>query len=181
MAGRNRETLDRHALLEYALRTLTRRALSESELRSRLVRRAEDPAAVDDVVAKLKESGLVNDARFAESYAAARLENQGFGRMRVLSDLRRRRVGAQVAGSAVESAFEGTDECALAERFLERKYRGKDLAQLFSEDRNVASAYRRLRLAGFSSGAAIRVLKQYAAKAEALEDADSEDPDSRGD
>jgi regulatory protein len=181
MARRKPEILDRNALLAYALRTLTRRALSESELRSRLARRSEDPAAVEDAVAKLKESGLLNDARFAESYAAARLENQGFGRLRVLSDLRRRRVGARVAGTAVENAFEGTDEDALVERFLQRKYRGKDLAQFLSEDKNVASAYRRLRLAGFSSGAAIRVLKQYAVRAEELEDTDGEDLDSHGD
>jgi regulatory protein len=121
----------------------------------------------------LKDSGLLNDQRFADSYAAARLENQGFGKMRVLRDLRQRRVTANVAEQAVQQVFQDTDEVQLVEQYLARKFRGKDLPAHFSEPKNVMSAFRRLRNAGFSSGAAIRVLKRYAAQADEL--AESED------
>jgi hypothetical protein len=65
------------------------------------------------------------------------------------------------------------------EQYIARKYRGKDLAGHFSEQKNVLSAFRRLRMAGFSSGSAIRVLKRYAADADELESA--EDPGAAAD
>jgi hypothetical protein len=41
---------------------------------------------------------------------------------------------------------------------------------LLGEEKHLASAYRKLRLAGFSSGNSIRVLKCHAAEAEKLEE-----------
>jgi hypothetical protein len=38
-----------------------------------------------------------------------------------------------------------------------------------AEEKHLASAYRKLRLGGFSSGNSIRVLKRYAAEADRLE------------
>jgi len=58
--------------------------------------RAERPESIEAVMAKLKELGYVDDRKFAENYAAARLENEGFGKMRVLRDLRQRRVAPQL-------------------------------------------------------------------------------------
>jgi regulatory protein len=164
--------LDRKGLMEYALRALSQRAMSAADLRMRLLRRAADAGDVDTVIEQLKEPGFVNDNRFAESYAAARLENQGFGRMRVLRDLRQRRVSTEVAESAVARTFDGTDEVELIRQYLERKYRGKRLPEFLSEEKNLLSAYRRLRTAGFGGAAAIRVLKQYAAAADQLEEMD---------
>lgn len=144
--------------------------MSAGDLRTRLRRRAADPSDVDAVIEQLKEPGFVNDHRFAESYAAARLENQGFGRMRVLRDLRQHRIASDLAESVVEKTFEGSDETELVRQYLERKYRGKNLAEFLSEEKNLMSAYRRLRTAGFSGGSSIRVLKQYAAAADQLEE-----------
>lgn len=155
--------------MEYALRLLSRRALSAGDLRVRLVRRALDPADVEQAMSRLSESGLLNDDRFAESYAAARLENQGFGKMRVLRDLRQRRVAPEIAERAVQETFRDTDEGNLVEEFLSRKYRGKNLPRFLSEEKNLLAAYRRLRFAGFSSAVSIGVLKRYAAQAESLE------------
>ena len=163
-------------MMDYALRTLSGHALSAAEIRTKLHRRAAEPGDVEEIVGKLKEAGYLDDRRFAESYATARLENQGFGKMRVLRDLRQRRVAGAVASRAVEQTFAGTDETALVEQFLARKYRNVVLAEYLSEDKHLLSAYRRLRLAGFSAGTSIRVLKRYAAAAEALEEAADEGP-----
>jgi regulatory protein len=160
--------------MEYAARALSMRALTVSELRQRLQRRAAEPSDVDAVIGKLTEAKALDDRRFAEYYAAGRLENQGFGKMRVLRDLRQRRVAGEVAAEVVHQTFEGTDETVLIEQFLARKYRGVELAKHLAEDKHLLSAFRRLRLAGFSAGASIRVLKRYAAQAEALEDTDEE-------
>jgi regulatory protein len=135
---------------------------------------------VDAVLAKLKDLGYLNDRRFAENYAAARLENQGLGKMRVLRDLRQRRVAPQLAEQVTEQTFEKTDETALIEKFLERKYRGKQLRTFLKEEKNLAGAFRRLRYAGFSAGASIRVLKRYASQAEELESLELDEPEEPG-
>ena len=164
------KTLDRDALMEYAGRALAARAQSVSELRTRLKRRAERVEDVEAVIAYLKESGYANDQRFAGSFADWRLENQGMGKARVMRDLMARRVAPAVAKAAVEAAYKDSDEGALIEAFLVRKYRGKDLGALLKDPNELASAYRKLRTAGFAGGTSIRVLKRYAAEAEQLED-----------
>lgn len=174
MRGPKTKLLDGPELLNYALRTLSGRALSAAETRTRLQRRAATPSDVDEVLAKLKDAGFLDDAKFAGYFAAGRRDNQGFGQMRVLRDLRARNIPAQVAGEAVREAFEEVDETAQVEQYLARKYRSVDLPQFLSEEKNLASAFRRLRVAGFSSTVSIRVLKRYATRADELEDAETE-------
>jgi regulatory protein len=167
---RTTKLLDPESLMNYALRLLGGRAYSMGELREKMRPRAELPESIDAVIAKLKESGYVDDKKFAENYAAARLENEGFGKMRVLRELRQRRVAPKLAEQVTEKTFKSTDETALVEAFLKRKYRSKELGPFLKVPKNLAAAYRRLRYAGFSSGASVRVLKRYASQAEELED-----------
>jgi regulatory protein len=162
--------LDVDGLWSYSLKLLGGRALSTGEMRQKLIIRAEKEADVEFTISKLRDYGYLNDTRFAESYAALRRDDQGFGRMRVLRDLRQRRVAPNVAGDAVQQAFESTDEIQQIEAYLERKYRNVDLGELLQEDKKLQSVFRRLRYAGFSAGASVRVLKRYAAQADRLED-----------
>ncbi len=164
--------LSPEALWEYALRVLGDRAYSASELRQKLRRRAESPDDVNATMSKLREYGLADDKKFSEVFAASRLANAGFGQFRVLQELRSKQVTPAIAEQAVAGAFAGTDEKELAEKLLLRKYRGKDLPVFLSEEKNLASAYRRLRTAGFSSAATLSVLKRYSHRAEECEPAD---------
>ena len=182
--------MDQEGLFSLALRALGGRAQSTGELREKLRRRAQSQKDVDAVLARLKDSGYLNDRRFAENYAAARLENQGFGKMRVLRDLRQRRVAPQLAEKVTEEAFRDSNETELIEQFLQRKYRGKELANFLADEKNLAAAFRRLRYAGFSAGASIRVLKRYASQADELESLENsedqlsheqDDPSTRND
>jgi|KBSMisStaDraftv2_1062788.scaffolds.fasta_scaffold221135_3 regulatory protein len=166
MGIRNNPKLDEKSLWEYALRTLSQRAHSAGEIRQKLVKRAQSVQDIDAVLAKLREYGMVDDRRFSEAFASARLQNDGFGRFRVLNDLRRKRIAPAIAETAVNTAFSGTDEPQLIEQFLKRKYRNIDLRQFLQEEKNLASAYRRLRTAGFGSGSAIAVLKRYSQRVE---------------
>ena len=169
--------LDAGKLLDYALRTLSGRAHSLGELREKLRRRSEKPENVDEVMLKLKDSGYLNDRRYAEGFAAARLQNEGHGRMRVMRDLRQHRVAPKLAEQVIEQTFRETDETQLVEAYLARKYRSKVLATFLADDKNLASAFRRLRYAGFSAGTAIRVLKRYAQSADELESMDLTEPE----
>ncbi len=162
--------LDFNGLMAYAARTLTARAQTISEMRAKLKRRAARAEDVEEVMSRLKQSGYLNDQRFADSLANWRRENEGHGKTRVVRDLMARRVAPGLAKQAADAAYRGVDEVAMIQNFLERKYRGKDLGPLLSEQKHLASAYRMLRAAGFSTGNSIRVLKRYAAEAERLEE-----------
>ena len=170
MARATPKPLDLEGLLGYAARTLAGRAQTSSEIREKLKRRAARREDVDEVLRRLKDSGYLNDKRFAESFASWKRENQGVGKTRVMRDLMARRVAPALAKQASEAAYREVDEVAMIEKFLERKYRGKDLGTMLAEEKHLASAYRKLRGAGFSTGNSIRVLKRYAAEAERLED-----------
>src|SRR4051794_11609529 len=110
MKARAVRKLGAEELYQYSLKVLAGRSLSISELRTRLIRRAATPSEVDPVLQKLKEFGFLNDARFAEGFASVRRESGSFGKARVIRDLRQRRVAGPVAESAVQEAFNGTDE-----------------------------------------------------------------------
>jgi regulatory protein len=156
-------------LWELALRTLDHRAYAAKELRRKLSARAESKSALDDVMKKLEEYKLLDDSRFAESFAVSRLEGQGYGAQRVLRDLRARSVGGKVAEDAVQRVYGEVEEVELAIRFLNRKYRSKDLRQFLREEKNLAAAYRRLRTGGFGTAASIKALKEYTRRADELE------------
>ena len=175
MAKRQPQPLDPERLLNVALRALSGRAHSSGELRDKLRRRAQNDQDVDAVLAKLREAGYLNDRRFAENYASARLQNQGLGKIRVLRDLRQRHVAPKLAEQVTEKTYEGTNEANLIEEFLRRKYRGKQLKEFLSEEKNLAGAFRRLRYAGFSAGESIRVLKRFANQPELLDALESEE------
>lgn len=172
--GKKPRLLDADALRDYAAQALSARALTAGELREKLRRRAADPADIDPLVARLRDYGAVNDARFASAFAERRIENEGFGQLRVLRDLRRRKVASGVAEKAVAKAFTGVDETALIEQYLQRKYRGKNLPEWLADEKNLASAFRRLRTAGFGAGNTLRVLRRYSDRAADIDETSAE-------
>jgi len=162
--------LDVARLWDYALKSLAGRAHSTGELREKLRRRADKAGDVDDVLARLKEHGYLDDRRFAEGFAAARLSSERFGRTRVLQDLRQRRVAPALAERTVKQVYQEVNEVELIEDWIRRKYRAVPREGLFQEDKDLAAAYRRLRRAGFRSGDIVRVLKRFAKNPELLDE-----------
>ncbi|HXM41819.1 MAG TPA: regulatory protein RecX [Bryobacteraceae bacterium] len=154
--------LDAAALWDYALLVLRGRAYSSGELREKLRRKAERIADIDPAMARLKEYGYLDDRKFAESFVAARLENQGLGKTRVLADLSRRRVAPALAQQSVGKVYENVSEEALAGDFVRRKFRMAARENLFQDEKQMASAYRRLVYAGFKPATAVAVLKKFA-------------------
>ncbi len=154
------------ALYDYALKSLAARARSVAEMRRMLDRRAERREDVGTVMARLKERGYLNDARFAESYAHWRIENQRFGRARVAHDLRAHRVAPELAERVSKKAFEGVDEAELLERHLAPKLRYTGPPKTPNK---VASLYRALRRAGFSHTVVMNKLRELKADVEVLE------------
>jgi regulatory protein len=156
-------------LWEYALKSLGARAHSIGELREKLRRRAERAGDIDGVLARLKEHQYLDDRRYAESFASARLANEKLGRTRVIRELRARRVAPAVAERTVEKVYQGVAEEALIEDWIRRKYRMAPREGLFQDRKDLAAAYRRLARAGFRTGEILKVLKRFAKDPELLD------------
>jgi regulatory protein len=162
MKQRPPQPLNAASLWEYALKVLAGRAQSSGELREKLRRRAERVEDVDDVLSRLKQSGYLNDQRYAESYASSRLTGDKFGRTRVIRDLRQHRVAPALAEDTVEKVYRDVDEVALIEEWVRRKYRTANREGLFADRKDLGAAYQRLVRAGFRSGEILKVLKRFA-------------------
>lgn len=167
-------------LMNYAVNALAGRAYSVGELRQKLAARAERASDVDTAVSRLREYGYLDDKRYAESFAAARLDSRGFGKARVIRDLRQRRVAPKTAEQAVAKAYQGADEVQLIEEFIRRKYRNTPPEEFLKDPKSLASAYRRLVYAGFPSGDVIRVLKRFAAEPELLDQLEPPEEEGEG-
>jgi regulatory protein len=126
---RLQELADLEAAHGAALRALARRAHARLDLRRRLLQKQHPPAAVDGALARLTAAGLLDDARFAADFAAAKAR-RGRGPARLIRDLLDQGVERRVAEEAVRRslAAEGVDP-ATAVRALAAK-RASQLAGL---------------------------------------------------
>jgi regulatory protein len=124
---------------------------------------------VELVIARLKEQKYLNDSAYAAAYSSYRKENQRFGRMRVVSDLKARGVHGDVISKAVSAAYAGANEEKLAREYLRRKRIKKP-----ADARNAARIFRNLMRAGYTSRTIIRILKQWDVEDEVLTALESE-------
>lgn len=158
--GKPKEPLAEAALFEYALRALGSRMMTVSQLKRRMRTRAEEGeagvAAMDAVVARLKELKYLDDTRYATDFTRLRQENEKFGKRRVQSDLMQRGIHGDVIKATVEPAYEDVKEDALARQYLERK-RMKPPAN----EKETARLVRRLVRAGFSTSTIFKVLRAW--------------------
>jgi regulatory protein len=166
-------------LFEYAVRYLAARACSAGELRAKLRLKAVQLPDIDPVIARLRDIGYLNDERFAESLANWKVQNDGFGRARVLNDLRARRLAPKVAEQAAAQALEGRNEGEMVDAYIARRMPALAAGGKIEDQKKLAAAWRRLRRAGFTSGASLAALKRLAARPDELEEP-AEDEEAEG-
>ena len=125
-----------------------RRGHSIHEMRQYLERRAGDKELVPPVIARLRELSYLDDARYALDYARTHAKLRRQGKFRIARELRGRGVPDRHIEAALETAFAETDEATLARTRLKRR-----LAHIRGplDQRKIASIYRSLLAAGFSS------------------------------
>jgi regulatory protein len=160
-------------LFEYAVKCLAARIYSTGDLTAKLRLRAANIPDVAATIDRLKDIGYLNDQHFAETWAAARLANDGFGKIRVLNDLRKHRISGDLAEGAVNQAIDGRSEAELIDGYIERRMASQNL----EDERKLASAFRRLRRAGFTTATILQALKQRAARPEILDEFPEEEPE----
>ncbi|MGF1526027.1 MAG: regulatory protein RecX, partial [Candidatus Competibacterales bacterium] len=86
---------DAAVLRQCALNLLARREHSPLELRHKLTQRGFDPDRVDVLLSELQDQDLLNETRYAEVYAHARVD-RGYGPLRIKSELLERGVSPAV-------------------------------------------------------------------------------------
>ncbi len=113
-------------IMERALRLLSYQPRSVEELRGRLLEKDwADETSVDQVIARLKELGYLNDEQFAASYATSRLTTKPLGRKRLRRDLQRRKLSSQTVENALDEAYTEQSEEDLIERAIKKRLRLK--------------------------------------------------------
>jgi regulatory protein len=147
MFGTQRKLDSEGELYDVAVRALMRRAHSVNEMKRLLTRRADNELLVKVVLARLRENGQLDDARYAKQFVRQRTEIRRQGKFRIMRDLRARGVPDEHVNAAIAESAEQTDEAALVRQRIERKLK---LTHGEMDDRKIASLYGSLMRAGFS-------------------------------
>jgi len=148
-------------LYEYAVGALARRMRTVAELKRLLRARVETDTEygqtlVELIVRRLKDRGYLNDSQYAAYFSSLRRDNQKFGRMRVVTDLKAKGVHGDVIEKAVDAAFEGVSEEKQAREFLRRKRLVKP-----KDQKEAARIFRQLARGGFGTKTIFTILKHW--------------------
>lgn len=114
----------RERVFQRAAKLLAAKQRSVEELREKLsTTRGATKPIVNEVIARLREYGYLDDAKFAQSYASLRLRERPLGRRRLQRDLWLKKIDKQTAETALDEVFESTPEEALVDRAIAKRIR----------------------------------------------------------
>jgi regulatory protein len=149
-------TVDREErAIALAARALAARERTERELRAFLERRRVEPDAIDAAVAEMAAAGLVDDAGYAERFAADRRLLDQWGRERIARDLERRGVDRVLIERAL-SERSRAQELDAAVELLDRRF-----PLPFGGDSERDKAWRLLVRRGYEPEAAYEAVRRH--------------------
>jgi regulatory protein len=170
--SRPRQLETEQELHDVALRALMRRAHSVQEMKKKLSRYTRNVLLVHVVLARLKESGRLNDETFAKQFARVRTASRKQGEFRIARELRARGVADAQISSALQEAAAQSDPAGLVRQRIERKLKsyGGEI-----DEKKIASIYGSLLRAGFPADLVRRELRRLSS--EDLPESDSSETD----
>jgi SOS response regulatory protein OraA/RecX len=136
------------------MRMLAARSRTELELKERLLEKYR--ACPDDVgqcIARLKETGLIDDARVAENYAAYRSSVRCVGPSRLARELAARKVPSRIIQQTLSAVYDGLLEEELIDRAIEKRIRTRGHDPGLKGDRRMLQYLARL---GFNHDLIVR-------------------------
>jgi regulatory protein len=139
----------------YGLAALTRRELTERQLRLRMVRRGCDPAGVDDAIDRLRRERLLDDRRAARAYARTEARVKHRGPLRIRRSLEAMGIDRTEAREAVDEGFEDRPVEQALDAALDRRLRGT-----IADDRHAHRLVGYLVRQGFDLGDAIAAVRR---------------------
>ena len=136
---------------------LSRRELSEAQVRQRLTLRGHDAEAVAAALDRLRERRFVDDARVADAIARTETTLKRRGRARVRLALQQAGIDDATARRALDDVFGAIDGGALLEAALAKRLRGR---ARITDAKQFQRLYRYLVGQGFESGHVVTALKR---------------------
>jgi regulatory protein len=146
--SRPRQLSSEAELYSSAVGALMRRAHSIHEMREYLARHSDDKESISRVISRLRQQNYLDDARYALEFARQHANSRRQGRFRISRELRNRGVPDRHIDAALDAIFAETDEASLVRVRLKRHI---SHARGPLDQRQIASLYRSLLRAGFSS------------------------------
>jgi len=134
-----------------AVRLLSRREHSASEVRDKLLSRDFEEAEIAQAIAQLIAGDWLSDERFAEAYIRMR-QLKGFGPIRIRIELNERGVEERIIDVYLQASDESWQET------LKQQYRKKYKGKAIDDYNDKAKRIRFLQYRGFSLDAVFRVV-----------------------
>jgi regulatory protein len=122
VTNNTRQKADRTDPWPTALRLLTGRDYSQTELRRRLLNKGFAEKRIDAALQRCLELGYLNDARYALNRATSLMTRGRAVGPRILLDLKQRGVSNELACQALEQVRELCDEEELLRSLLQRRF-----------------------------------------------------------
>jgi regulatory protein len=147
-------------------------------LTTALRRRGVEDEIVEEILDRYDEVGMIDDAAFARAWVSSRHHGKGLARRALAGELRRKGVGSEEVGAALEELDSDTEE-ATARALVERRLRTESSKAPDAAFRRLTGMLARK---GYPAGLAIRVVKEaLAERAESAEFAGELDVDALAD
>jgi regulatory protein len=140
---------------EICLRLLTARPRTRSELAQALARKGVDEDVAQQVLGRLDEVGLIDDAAFADVWVRSRHNFQGLSRRALAMELRRKGVADESAAEAL-AAVDSDAEEERARQLVRKRLRVLGDADEATKVRKLVGMLARK---GYAEGLAYRVVK----------------------
>jgi regulatory protein len=155
---------------QICLRLLTAAPRTRAQLAQALHRRGVPTEAVEAVLARFADVGLIDDAAFARAWVESRHHSRGLSRRSLSAELRRQGVQTEEIREAVDT-LDPEQEVATARRLVEQKMAGTRGQPPEARARRAAAALARK---GYPAGLVFRLIKEVleqegSADAEGLE------------
>lgn len=137
-----------------AMNMLAMRDHASGELRDKLLKRDFLPEAVDELIAKLQKSRLLNDEEFAERYVRAHRERRKLSRTALKRELNKKGLSADIVAGAVEDV-DGEED--LARQVAEKKAASSRGLDYEVRERRILGMLARR---GFASSVCLKVTRE---------------------
>lgn len=111
---------------------------SQQEVRDKLYSLGLHPSQVEQVIAELIESGLLNEERFAKAYARGKFRLKHWGKIKIIQGLKRHRISAYLIQKA-------TKEIDASEYFATALLLGEAKWQKLTKERSEAVRKQKVR------------------------------------
>jgi regulatory protein len=142
--------------LNRAIKFLGYRARSEAEVRTKLAQSGFSLKIIEPTLTKLRSLKLLDDEAFARTFAQGRIEDRGYGPLRLERELRRKGIANSFIRRIVDETFAENGGKERARALLGKRFHGKDLSDPKTLRRVVGFLQRR----GYRDSVIAEILKQ---------------------